>query len=208
MVIGHSTGCQDAMHYLTSPVSSESLERPTIEGVVLQAPVSDRETLDFLVPSEQMEATNRMAQNWVATGKGDDVLPRAMTDAFFGAIVTAKRLLSLTSPGPAHIGQDDYFSSDLSDVRIKSTFGKVGSKARMLLLYSGNDEFAPHFVDKEVLVWRWRKAIEAGGGTVDEGSTVVDGADHGLKRCTEKVLEDVYGRIVRFLGRIEGKSAL
>ena len=39
------------------------------------------------------------------------------------APVSAKRRLSLASPGPSHSGEDDFFSSDLDDERLATTFG-------------------------------------------------------------------------------------
>jgi len=59
----------------------------------------------------------------------------------------------------------------LSDKRLQETFGKVGTqgivKSKLLVLYSGEDEYCPHWVDKEKLLQRWQQATEAGGAKWD-----------------------------------------
>lgn len=61
----------------------------------------------------------------------------------------------------------------------------------------------PESVDKVGLVERWCGFVRKGGGVVvDEGSGVVDGASHTLREGG-KGLEDLLGRVVGFLGRVE-----
>lgn len=45
VMMGHSTGCQDSIHYLTSPLGEFERERPPLDGVVLQAASSDRDAM-------------------------------------------------------------------------------------------------------------------------------------------------------------------
>ena len=206
--LGHSTGCQDAMHYLVAPGSEN---RPKIQGVILQAPVSDREALWRLGDmSSEVEEAEALAKAMVENGRGNDVLPREQTMCIFGqrSVVSAKRLLSLTSPGPEHAGEDDYFSSDFSPERLRSTFGKVGvTGARMMVLMGGSDEYVPDFVDPSLLLGRWTEALEEGQAAVDEGTGVFARADHQLESCGESVRDDVFKRIIRFLERFHSQVA-
>ena len=136
ILVGHSTGCQQCVHYLKSSPNAS-----LITGVVLQAPVSDRET----------DTDNKkwvdLSEEMFAAGKGDEFLPR---DAFW-APITASRfrsLYSLVADG------DDYFSSDLTDAQLSSRLSHIPSLLSSSSLkfcvaaYSMNDEYAPAFVDK------------------------------------------------------------
>ena len=75
-----------------------------------------------------------LAQRYVREGKENDVLPNEATGMLFPAPMSAKRYLSLISPGPEHAGEDDYFSSDFDDERLKGTFGKVGRTGTPMLV--------------------------------------------------------------------------
>ena len=49
------------------------------------------------------------------------------------------------------------------------------------MLYSGRDQSVPDWVDKEALLRRWQKAIDAGGRQFwDHRSMVIPGASHAL----------------------------
>ena len=50
VIMGHSTGCQDCMQYLTGTGADK---RPHVDGAVLQAPVSDREALAADLPEDR-----------------------------------------------------------------------------------------------------------------------------------------------------------
>jgi hypothetical protein len=71
--MGHSTGCQDIMTYLLSdpPLTP-------INGVILQAPVSDREA--FCKP-QHIEAS-KVAERMVDEGRGEDTLSKEYAEAF------------------------------------------------------------------------------------------------------------------------------
>ena len=202
--LGHSTGCQDTMHYLTSEGAAQ---RPKIDGAILQAPVSDREGMAMLMGDMQEEHDEavEMAREWVAEGKGDDVLPNERTIYFYGkhAAVSANRFLSLMSPGPEHDGEDDYFSSDLGPERLRKTFGKVGASGVPIMLLNGSaDEYLPPHVDPEALLEKWRAVLKEGNAVVDEGSAVVAGADHQLAQCNDAVRDDVFKRMLAFISRM------
>jgi len=193
--MGHSTGCQDVMEYLVGP---DHATRPKIDGGILQASVSDREAMGLMLSKEQYASTNALAASMVADGRGEDVLPFAATHGFFDSPVCARRWLSLASPG--HDGVDDYFSSDLSDEQLDKTFGSLPRESRLCILYSGNDEYVPEYVDKAALVRKWVGVVKAGGGDVDENhSGVLEGATHDLRSNPEEVVQSLVRRVVGFL---------
>lgn len=224
-VMGHSTGSQDVLHYIYSPnplpkpefdIGLEHIVRPELDGAIMQAPVSDREAVLAIMKSAQNPAEVRGAfdqlvnsartQPWTDDGK-DSILPMNMT-AKLGlpgdAPMSARRFLSLTSPdSPSSPSQDDLFSSDLSDKRHRDTFGAVGSRgilqSKLLVLYSGSDEWCPAWVDKEKLMQRWKEALEAGGAAWAEQSGIIQGASHNVRDEGQK---DLAERVLGYLQNI------
>ncbi|KAF2087418.1 DUF1749-domain-containing protein [Saccharata proteae CBS 121410] len=195
VLMGHSTGCQDCMEYVVGPGSAD---RPPVDGIVLQAPVSDREALAEALPGDLLGRSIELARDWCRAGKGDDVLPRAATRHVLGSHVSAKRWLSLASPDKD--GDDDYFSSDLPMWRIRASFGKIPRRTPLLVLFGGEDEFVPGWVDRKGLVGRWMDVVREGGGVVDDADGgVVPGAHHNLMEDGEEVVGDLCRRVVRYL---------
>ncbi|KAJ5293981.1 hypothetical protein PENANT_c009G10956 [Penicillium antarcticum] len=218
-IMGHSTGSQDVLHYLYSPnpTSQAPLRRPELDGAILQAPASDREGLQAIIaessnPDELKKVYNDLVdfskQNLSTKDNIDNVLPMHLTSRLSypaDTPLSARRFLSLVSPeSPEHPSEDDLFSSDLSDERLQETFGKIGTQgniqSKLLFLYSGNDEYCPHWVDKQKLLQRWQQATEAGGGSWDtENSGVIVGASHNVKGEGQQELID---RVLRYLHSI------
>ncbi|KAK0870912.1 hypothetical protein LTS02_002111 [Friedmanniomyces endolithicus] len=199
VIMGHSTGCQDCMEYL---VGADSSQRPAVEGVILQAPVSDREALGAAMPEAALREANEVAERMCEEGREGDGLPNRLTRGVFGRIdITARRWVDIATPG----GADDYFSSDLTDERLRGTFGRVGAGTPVLVLFSGSEENVAESLDKEALVERWMGVVESGGGRVDrvDGGVVPD-ATHNLNGCSEAVVDDLVQRVVRFFGRLDG----
>ncbi|KAI4137295.1 MAG: hypothetical protein LQ341_005211 [Variospora aurantia] len=198
VLMGNSTGCQDVLGYCSFEGS-----RPPVHGAILQAPVSDREASQFIYSREDYEANNKLARRWVEEGRGDDVLPNHVSLQALGARCTAKRWLSLASPGPEHAGEDDMFSSDLDSGRFQSTFGVAGRRGvALMILYSGNDGFVPATVDKAGLVARMEKAFVDAGGQLSKGSGILPGASHTVRE-EGNVREELHRRVIEFLGDIE-----
>ncbi len=76
--------------------------------------VSDREALAYVYSGTP--ALIEEAQAMVAEGKGEDILTRRWdSGGASGTPITARRYLSFTVPG----GDDDMFSSDLTDAELK-----------------------------------------------------------------------------------------
>lgn len=198
VLTGHSTGCQDVMEYLTGQDRSH---RPPVHGAIFQAPVSDREALSGKLPSEVYDEGVSMAKRMVDRREGDEMLPTRITKVFLGPYCTARRWLSLASPN--HNGDEDFYSSDLTDDQLKKTFGSLPHSTRVCLLYSGSDQYVPDSVDKRALLKRWINIIKQGGAMVDEEcSSVIDGATHNLQGDAQEVVDDLIGRVLRFLDNI------
>ena len=63
----------------------------------MQGPVSDRETLDLIMPNPQPSLD--MAARMISEGKGGDCMPFDMIPAVLGAPISAYRFQSLASKG-------------------------------------------------------------------------------------------------------------
>lgn len=193
VLMGHSTGCQDCMHYTTS--TDTRGDRAPVDAVILQAPVSDREAMIKDMQPDAFASACDVAEQWCGAGKAEHVLPLDVTAPVFGQCpVTARRWVSLACRG----GEDDYFSSDLEDQTLRNTFGKV--KVPMLVLYGEKDEFVPEGVDKRGLVSRWMRVVEESGGVVDaQSKELLGGASHNLNGDDEEVVQELVKRVKGFL---------
>ncbi|KAF9948169.1 hypothetical protein BGZ70_002335 [Mortierella alpina] len=134
-IIGHSTGCQDAISY-----AIHGKHRAAILGMVLQGAVSDRE---FIASSIDMfNEYLRMARTMIHEGKGQELMIREVDVA----PVTAYRFNSLASIG----GDDDMFSSDTPQETMAALFNQV--KVPHIFVHSDKDEYIPVHVHKEQLI--------------------------------------------------------
>ena len=213
VLMGHSTGSQCVLHYLyrQNPHTStpafdpelEHTERPALDGAIMQAPISDREAILWVLhhgiggklPSEVREVYEKL----VATAKeavrhdksSDTMLPLSMTPQIgypSNTPLSCRRFLSLVSPeSPQSPGEDDLFSSDLSDEQLAKTFGVINKqgllKYKLMVLFSGADQAVPDWVDKENLLSRWRNATDSNGATQiwdQDRSGIIPGASHAL----------------------------
>ncbi|KAF2140685.1 uncharacterized protein K452DRAFT_288778 [Aplosporella prunicola CBS 121167] len=198
VLMGHSTGCQDCMEYL---VGEGHAERPAVQAVILQSPVSDREALAEEFPPDKLNSSIKLAQEWVKSNRGNDVLPNSATAPL--TPVTANRWLSLCSPDKN--GDDDYFSSDLEAHQLQATFGRIKEKAQVLFLYGGDDEYVPDYVDRKGLVAKWTSIVRENGGTVDdENGGIVPDAHHNLEGDDDAVVQDLCKRVNGFLKNFGG----
>ncbi|RVD88315.1 uncharacterized protein DFL_002504 [Arthrobotrys flagrans] len=203
VLLGHSTGCQDIMHYLCRLEVSQQAHGQ-LDGAILQAPVSDREALCAMMGKETYERSWKHAQRLIKSGRGGEIMPAQITKEVFEAPCSAFRWYSLTSPNMD--GEDDFFSSDISEETLEGTFGGiVPAETPLLVVYSGGDEFVPAAVDKEGLVNRWVRVCVKKGVNIDVGNSgVVGKATHNFAGCERGVFEDFLGRVGRFLKGVEG----
>jgi pimeloyl-ACP methyl ester carboxylesterase len=203
VLMGHSTGCQDIMAYVTG---AGHAERPGVDGAVLQGGVSDREAWDFLLESEaEKEACARvyeLALQMVAQGKEKEVVPREgnILQKELGAPMSAYRTVSLLAPG----GDDDFFSTDLADEVLAKTFGAIPPETPVCFLLGSLDPFVAPETDREALVARWTAAVRQGGGVVDDvHGGIVEGAHHNLDEDDEAIVMDLVNRVCGFLGGLD-----
>jgi alpha-beta hydrolase superfamily lysophospholipase len=202
VIMGHSTGCQDCMQYLTGAGADH---RPHVDGAVLQAPVSDREAIEAELPKGFVQEANTLALKLCREKKDKDIMPNRLTSPLFGRVaVSARRWVDIASPGPDHRGADDFFSSDFEADRLKESFGKLPAKTPVLILFSGSEENVPSSLDKEALVKKWTGvAKEAGANIDDTNGGVVPGASHNLNGNPDSVVQDLVRRVLGFVGRLE-----
>lgn len=199
VLMGHSTGCQDVMQYLTGP-GHES--RPAINGGIIQAPASDREWIEMAMPSEVLKESCKIAKAMVDSGDGEEILSTKVTHGFLApAPITARRWLSLASPD--HNGGDDYFSSDLSDEQLVQTFGALPPATPLCILFSGNDEYLPKSIDQHASLRRWLEIAKRGKGKVDEEhSGIIEAATHDLGNNPDEVVGELVRRVLGFLTKL------
>ncbi|KAF2722937.1 DUF1749-domain-containing protein [Polychaeton citri CBS 116435] len=195
VLMGHSTGSQDVLHYLYRPnphVSVppfdpwlEHIKRPVIDGAIMQAPVSDREALHLVMEEgifgNSGKECRRVFDKLVALAKEDAegdqtyqaLLPISLTSQLgypSDTPVSCRRFLSLASPdSPEHPQEDDLFSTDLSTEQLEKTFGKVREqgllRGKILVLSSGADQSVPPNVDKARKLARWQEVLDHHGET-------------------------------------------
>jgi len=197
VLMGHSTGCQDIMEFLTGKGKDE---REKVDGVVLQAGVSDREAITSIGLDEELEESIEKVRNLLKDGTPPtDILPSELTSPFYSSTpLTASRFLSLVTKN----GDDDYFSSDLSDSDLQKSFGALPRDVGLLVLLGSDDEYMGEDTDRKALVDRWCGFAKIAGAKVDEGCGVVEGATHNLKGCDDEVVQDLVGRVKGYLERL------
>ncbi|KAK4161096.1 UPF0613 protein PB24D3.06c 1 [Cladorrhinum sp. PSN259] len=192
VMIGASTGCQNCLEY----TDATKYKVPPVDGFILTSPVSDREAAAFLFMSkEELEESVKIAKGFVDDGKGEEVMmPREYLPAmFWSAPISAYRWWSLAAVG----GDDDYFSSDLTDERIKELFGRVDKP--LLILPAGEDEMVPPDVDRQSLLNRWIAGCNQ--GVVSEFSGFIPGSGHVVSE--KPAMEWVAERVRKFLAQVE-----
>jgi hypothetical protein len=177
-------GCQAIMTYASTEPAP-----PPVDGYIMQAPTSDRETAGLLMPQDLLSASLEYAGDLIAKGKEKTIMPASFIPSIITSPVTAYRWYSLASVG----GDDDFFSSDLPTSALQFTFGRLDKP--MLILMSEKDEMVPLTVDKELLLGRWVKAIPE--GLASEQSQIITTADHELSE--KRVARYFVGLVVEFL---------
>ena len=213
VLMGHSTGSQDVLHYLyrSNPHTSLSsfdkdlqhMKRPVIDGAIMQAPVSDREAINWVLEKgigskkasdcrEAYEKLIAIAQEEARNNRAcDTLLPLDITSQLgypASHPVSCRRFLSLVSPDSPNTPQeDDLFSSDISDEQLDKTFGMIHERAllryKLLVMPSGADQAVPDWIDKAKLLARWQKAADRNGSAQiwdTENSGPIPNASHAL----------------------------
>ncbi|KAI4962330.1 hypothetical protein J4E86_001363 [Alternaria arbusti] len=206
VLMGHSTGCQDIMEYL---LGKGAEGRHKVDGIILQGGVSDREAWeDYYKEGErrkQLDNAIATAKVMIDTGKGEEVLSPESNPVFkdMGGPLNAYRAYSLLAKG----GDDDYFSSDLSDEHFATTFGRIPPTTPVCFLLGSDDPYVPGSIDRAALLQRWTRIIRENGGVVDDqDGGVIPGAHHNLDGDPEEVVQDLVRRVVGFVTGLDDKT--
>ncbi|OAY27875.1 UPF0613 protein PB24D3.06c [Manihot esculenta] len=144
VLLGHSTGCQDIVHYMRTNAPCSL----AVRAAILQAPVSDREYRAML---PETAAMIDLASTMIAEGHGSKLMPR---EADSSSPITAYRYHSLC----AYMGDEDMFSSDLTDDQLRTRLGHM-CNTPCQVIFSMADEYVPDYVDKKALVERLCRAM-------------------------------------------------
>lgn len=193
ILMGHSTGCQDTMEFLTKHSQQESFDPlESIDAGILQAPVSDSEAFASFENGDSLEKMLDLARKHIDQGHPNELLPLAARKLSFGAPMSAYRFNSLAGQR----GDDDYFSTYLSDDELRDTFGKVSKP--LLVLYGEKDEFVPESVDRQLLIDRWRaQTSEKHWSSL---SKVLKGASHNVGPTSDPgAEEDLIATVTKFV---------
>jgi hypothetical protein len=141
------------------------------------------------MPADFFATTLKHAQDMIARGEKDEIMPKTLIPPIFTSPLTAYRWHSLIAKG----GDDDIFSSDLGDEVLARTFGRLNQPT--LIMPSENDEMVPSTVNKETLLKRWTDAAPT--DAVSGLSGLNPGADHELSEVGMQVY--FTDRLLRFL---------
>ncbi|KAI5962408.1 uncharacterized protein KGF55_003484 [Candida pseudojiufengensis] len=187
VLMGHSTGCQNVLHH-----SLHGKEK--VNGIILQAPVSDQEAIINKVdPKEYENLIKEVQDEYISKDKSNELLPEKFRKINWGIPITAYRFNSLYNKR----GDDDFFSSYLKDEEFNNTFGKV--QIPILVLYSGNDQFVPKSIDKNELLSKFKKATQS--QFWNKNSKIIEGGSHNLgddsrrKDVINELIDSVLGFI-------------
>lgn len=187
VLFGHSTGCQDCVHY-----AAKAYTRTPVDGFILQGPVSDREAMATVMSREEIDEAVALANRMIEMGKKDDAMPRQAVQKAFNSPITAYRFHSLAALG----GDDDYFSSDLPPGRVAAIWGAFESP--VLILHSAKDQHVPPSVDVVACTKKWAANCRAGIASPLSGS--IPGANHRVEQKeSQKWMINV---VARFLDSI------
>jgi len=190
ILCGHSTGTQDVVHLLRWLQSnSETVDLPLVKGAIFLAPVSDREAFLLEIPETLLQERVKLAESKVKENLGEDLAPR---DWGYEKIPCSyNRFISLSK----RLGQEDMWSSDLSEDELSSVIGHV--KIPSLIVYAEMDEYVPKYVDREVLLSRLQKAMPGCCTTV-----MVEKANHEFGSTNAQNI--VVSSILKFTKQIFG----
>ncbi|CAK7901123.1 hypothetical protein CAAN1_11S01486 [[Candida] anglica] len=191
VLMGHSTGCQDTLYYISKANPGDV---PSLDGAILQAPVSDSEgfALGFKNKAEFDKSIEIVRKEYIETGKGQHILPEKFRREFWNTPITAYRYYSLASER----GDDDFFSSYLTSKDHELTFGKVSIP--LLVLYGSKDEFVPESVDKSKVINGWKDATNPKYWS--PLSKILQGASHNVgPKSDSGAEEDLLSTVSEFI---------
>ncbi|CAF0768449.1 unnamed protein product [Rotaria sp. Silwood1] len=163
ILMGHSTGCQDIIHYLR-----QEKKHPKIPRVILQGPVSDRQYLSTLSSTKnQLDYCLQNLENL------KEWLPRYLHDP----PLTIQRCLSLNQSNSI----EDLFSSDLTDEQLKNIYEKI--ETPITWIWSKQDEYVPNDIKHQVEDFIKNKLANKNNSTF----ILLENADHAVNNQQEQI---------------------
>ncbi|KAH1063996.1 hypothetical protein J1N35_028983 [Gossypium stocksii] len=175
VLLGHSTGCQDIVHYMRTNAACSR----AVRAAILQAPVSDRE---YRATLPETAAMIDLATSMIKEGRGSDLMPKEADPS----PITAYRYNSLC----AYMGDDDMFSSDLNEHQLRMRLGHMSSTPCQVI-FSMDDECVPEYVDKKALVERLCRAM--GGAEKVE----IEYGNHSLSNRVQEAVQAIIDFVKR-----------
>lgn len=175
VLLGHSTGCQDIVHYMRTNAACSR----AVRAAILQAPVSDRE---YRATLPETAAMIDLATSMIKEGLGSDLMPKEADPS----PITAYRYNSLC----AYMGDDDMFSSDLNEHQLRMRLGHMSSTPCQVI-FSMDDEYVPEYVDKKALVERLCRVM--GGAEKVE----IEYGNHSLSNRVQEAVQAVIDFVKR-----------
>ena len=164
ILMGHSTGCQDIIHYLRQGKIDSKISQ-----VILQGPVSDRQYLSQL--SSTKDQLNYCYQN---KDNLNEWLPRYLHDP----PLTIQRCLSFNQINSI----EDLFSSDLNDQQIKDIYQNI--QIPIIWIWSKQDEYVPDDIKDQVIDFIQNKLVKQ-----NKNSTFIllENADHAVNDQQQQI---------------------
>lgn len=175
VLLGHSTGCQDIVHYMRTNAACSR----AVRAAILQAPVSDRE---YRATLPETAAMIDLATSMIKEGRGSDLMPKEADPS----PITAYRYNSLC----AYMGDDDMFSSDLNEHQLRMRLGHMSSTPCQVI-FSMDDEYVPEYVDKKALVERLCRVM--GGAEKVE----IEYGNHSLSNRVQEAVQAIIDFVKR-----------
>lgn len=178
ILMGHSTGCQDIIHYLR-----QEKNHPKIPRVILQGPVSDRQYLSQLTSTKDQ-------LNYCYENKKNlkEWLPRYLHEP----PLTVERCLSLNEPNSI----EDLFSSDLTDEQLKNIYDKI--ETPITWIWSREDQYVPTDIKPEVENFVKQKLANK----PDSIFILLEKADHAVNNQQEQIymIEQITDSLINSIG--------
>ncbi|KAK4523696.1 hypothetical protein GAYE_PCTG75G1592 [Galdieria yellowstonensis] len=184
-LIGHSTGCQDAVTFFRKGRNAHR-----IRGIVLQAPVSDR---DFLHSLPHAEERLKKAEEIYATQGPETLLNDPLFTSVF-PVLTARRFLSLAQ----RLGDDDMFSYDLTDEELDARLRHMRN-VPTYAIFSEKDEAVPDSIPYLDLAKRLCAVMGATCYMLSNANHAISNSED----CTREFIEQV----VNFIEKVYSSTS-
>lgn len=181
--MGHSTGAQDTVWY-----ARFGPHREDIFAYILQGAASDRQYMEASLEPALLGDFKNKAVDMIKNGKPNELMPRNADSV----PITAYRYHSLAFRG----GDDDMFSSDLSDDELSRIFGGLNSQ-KLAIFLSGKDEYIPPAVDKGKLLAR---ILNAKPGF--KFGRIIAEANHAASNSTA-VMTELCTEVINFINSLQ-----